>query len=93
MTSIEEELKDYLSKFPRTIVKSYNIVCGQCAVNIDGLGLSVGEMCEGCNYQILTGRQGRRFVARKHVDHMRELFSHESNQDCYRAKTEIIVGC
>jgi len=93
MTSIEEELKDYLSKFPRTIAKSYNIVCGQCAYNIDELGLSVGEMCEGCNYQILTGRRGERFVARKHIDRLHELFRHDSMQDCHRAKTEMILGC
>ena len=93
MTTVEEELNNYFAKFPPRIAKSYNLTCEQCDHNIGGLGLRVGEICEGCNYSILTGPQGRRFVARKHIDHMYELFQHESNEDCHRAKTEMILGC
>src|SRR4051812_42346920 len=88
VTSIEDELEEYFAKFPRRIAKSYNLTCDQCDYNIGVLGLTVGEICEGCNYSILTDRQGRRFVARKHVDHMYELFRHESMQNCHDAKTE-----
>lgn len=93
MTTVEEELKDYFSRFPRRIVRGYHLVCDICAHNIGRLGLTIGEICEGCSYQLLTGSQGRRFVARRHVDHMHELFPHESIQNCHGAKTEMILDC
>jgi len=93
VTTVEEELNNYFAKFPPRIAKSYNLTCSQCDHNIGLLGLSVGEICEGCNYQVLTDRQGRRFVARKHVDYMHELFCHDSIQNCHDAKTEMILGC
>lgn len=54
---------------------------------VNRFGLTIGEHCEGCGYQILT-RKDKTYVAASHLDWMHDLTPHETVFHCRAIKKE-----